>query len=96
MPCRFRQSFVVYKITLVGMSNLRSFNVDKYYKKTTKTDKDVLVIFPDKARRFVKYFYEGFSQLRINLPTRVCRFRQSFVVSDVCFVVSDKCFVGKS
>jgi hypothetical protein len=43
------------------MSNLRSFYVDKYYEKTTKTDKHVLVVFFDKARRFVIHFYEGFS-----------------------------------
>jgi hypothetical protein len=28
------------------------------------------------------YFFEGFSYLRINLPTKLCRFRQAFVVSE--------------
>jgi hypothetical protein len=67
-----------------------------------------LSFFFDKARRFVIHFYEGFSLLRINLPTQsfptsVCRFQQAFVVSDKALVVSDKAlsfsderFVGKS
>jgi hypothetical protein len=76
MACRFRQSFAVSKITLVRMSNIRSFYGYKYYEKTTKTDKHVLVFF-NKALRFVIYFYEGFSQLRIYLPTSVCCFRQT-------------------
>ncbi len=65
-----------------------------------------LSFFFDKARRFVIHFYEGFSQLRIHLPTKLCRLRQAFVVSDkhlsfltsICrfqqaFVVSDKVLV---
>ena len=43
----------------------------------------------DKACRSVVYFYGCFFKLRIKLPTKLCRFRQGFVVSD-------KRFVGKS
>jgi hypothetical protein len=69
------------------MSNIRSFYVAKYYEKTTKSDKHVLVgFFFDKAHRFLICFCEGISQLRITLPTSVSCFRQSFVVSNKRFV----------
>ena len=42
----------------------------------------LVIFFSDKARRVVIYFYGGFSVIRINLPTKLCRFRQGFVVSD--------------
>ena len=44
----------------------------------------------DKACRSVVYFYGCFFKLRIKLQTKLCRFRQGFVVSDKRFVVSDK------
>ena len=58
-----------------------SFLCKRVPQKTTKTDKHMLVFF-DKARMFVIYFYRGFSRLRINLPTKLCRFRQAFVASN--------------
>jgi hypothetical protein len=72
-------------------------------KKRQRPTSMCLSFFFDKARRFVIHFYEGFSWLRINFPTRLCRFRQAFVGPDkrllfptsICrfrqaFVVSDK------
>jgi hypothetical protein len=93
------------------MSNLLPLLVEQFHKKTTKTDKHMVVVsFSDKAHLFIIYFYGGFSRLRINLPTKLCRcFRQALFVSHkalsfptnvFCFrqalVVSDNRFVGKS
>jgi hypothetical protein len=92
------------------MSNLLPLLVEQFHKKTTKTDKHMVVIlFSDKAHMFIMYFYGGFSRLRINLPTKLCRcFRQALFVSHKALsfptnvfrfrqalVVSDNRFVGK-
>jgi hypothetical protein len=63
------------------MSSPLSIYVEQYCKKT-KTDKHMLVVFIPTRHTGLWYFFWGFSQLWINLPTQRWRFRPGLFVSD--------------